>query len=228
MIKKTFIAIILARGGSKGIKNKNLKIINKKPLIYWSFLSCLKSKMISETWISSDSNKILNYAKKNKINLIKRPKKFAKDNSSSESAWLHAIKFIENKGKKIDYVVGIQPTSPIRAKNDLDKAVNLFIIKKFDSLFSSSVINDFNIWEKNSKTLEANYNFKKRKPRQQINENFLENGSFYIFNSNGFKKEKCRLFGKIGTYIQSKIYSFQLDDMDDFFILSSIFKGLKK
>ena len=56
----------------------------------------------------------------------------------------------------------------------------------------------------------------------------IQNGSFYIFNSNGFKKEKCRLFGKIGTYIQSKIYSFQLDDMDDFFILSSIFKGLKK
>ena len=95
------IAIILARGGSKGIKNKNLRKINKKPLIYWSIKQCLNSKKVRETWLSSDSSKILDYAKRNGVKIIKRPKKYASSNSSSESAWLHAVTFLEKKKNKI-------------------------------------------------------------------------------------------------------------------------------
>ena len=74
MKKKIIHAIILARGGSKGIKNKNIVIVNKKPLIYWSIKNCLKSKLIKKTWVSSDNNKILEIAKKFGANIIKRPR----------------------------------------------------------------------------------------------------------------------------------------------------------
>ena len=95
MNKKIIHSIILARGNSKGIKNKNLIKIKNKPLIYWSIKNSLNSKKIKHTWVSSDSKKILNCAKKYGAKIIKRPKKYSNDNSSSESGWIHAVRYIE-------------------------------------------------------------------------------------------------------------------------------------
>ena len=100
MVKKKIIAIILARGGSKGIKNKNIKKINNKPLLQWSLDHCKNSDKINSIWLSSDSKNIIKLGKKNKVNIITRPSDLAKDNSSSEVAWLHAIKFIGVKKNK--------------------------------------------------------------------------------------------------------------------------------
>ena len=224
--KKKIHSIILARGGSKAIKDKNLHNINGKPLVYWSILASLKSKKISNTWVSSDSKKILNFSKKNGAKVLLRPKEFASDTASSESAWLDSIKQIEKKtNEKIDYVVGIQPTSPIKTENDLDKAINRFQKNKYDSLFSSMEINDYCVWAKNANKLSAYYNFKNRKRRQNIKRKYLENGSFYIFKSDMFKKYKNRLFGQIGTYVQNKVKSFQIDSYEDIFIVNSILKN---
>ena len=126
MKQKNYHSIILARGESKGIKNKNLRKINNKPLIYWSILKSLNSKKIHHTWVSSDSKKILNYSRKNGASIIKRPKKFAKDDSSSESAWLHGIKYLKKQGLNVDNIIGIQPTSPIRSSKDFDMAIKIF------------------------------------------------------------------------------------------------------
>ena len=107
-------SIILARGGSKGIKNKNLKKINTKPLLYWSINQSLKAKNINKTWVSSDSEKILNYAKSLGAETIKRPKNLSCDNSSSESGWIHAINEIKKRKYKFNKLVAIQATSPLR------------------------------------------------------------------------------------------------------------------
>lgn len=229
-MKKNILAIILARGNSKSIKNKNLKKINGKPLLLWSIEQLKRSKSINQIWLSSDSNKILNYAIKKKINVIKRPAKFATSKASSELAYLHAINFLEKKNIFFDTILGIQPTSPIRGKNDFDKAINIYDKKNYDSLFSSSIIKDYFVWKKNKNLFIPNYNYKKRKPRQQIKEQFLENGSFYIFDKIKFKRYKCRLFGKIGTYVQNFYKNFQVDEPDDFHIVESILKNkhLKK
>lgn len=224
-MKKKVIAIILARGGSKSIKNKNLKVIHKKPLLEWTIDHCTKSKLISETWLSSDSKDILNFGIKKKINIINRPKRFASDKSSSESAWLHAIKYLENKKINFDTIIAPQPTSPIRGKNDFDEAINTFYKQRNDSLFSCSIIKDFFVWKKKGKKLVPNYDYNKRKTRQAIDPLFLENGSFFIFNKNKFKKYKCRMFGKIGIYIQKNYKSYQLDEPDDIFIIKSLIKN---
>ena len=220
-MKKIYHSIILARGGSKGIKNKNLKKVKSKPLLYWSITKSLKSNKINYTWVISDLEKILNYSKKNGALTIKRPKNLARDKSTSESAWIHAIKEIENKGFNIDNVVGIQPTSPIRSSKDFDNAIKVFENKNLDSLFTSTIFSDFFIWKKNKNgTFKPNYNYKKRKTRQEITKHFLENGSFFIFKKNKFINYKCRFFGKIGTYVMSKPKSFQIDEKDDLAIIN--------
>jgi CMP-N-acetylneuraminic acid synthetase len=116
----------------------------------------------------------------------------------------------------------VQPTSPIRSYIDFDNAINLTNKNKFDSLFTSLKIKDYFVWKENKKKLEANYNYKKRPRRQVIISKYLENGSFYIFNTKKFLKEKCRLFGKIGTYSQNKIKSFQIDDKEDLKIINKL------
>jgi len=177
-------------------------------------------------WVSSDSSKILKLSKKFGANVIKRPKKLASDNSSSESGWLHSVSYIK-KNFEVDYIVAVQTTSPIRHKNDFSRALNKFFREKNDSLFSSSINDSYFRWKIYNNKMFPNYKIKnKRTRRQYINQELIENGSFYIFKSEGFLKNKKRLFGKIGTYIQKKYYKFEIDDLDDLIIIKSIMKYL--
>ena len=118
--------------------------------------------------------------------------------------------------------MGIQPTSPLRNKKDLDNACKIFSKNKFDSLFSALSITDHFIWSKKKGKLFSNYNFRNRPRRQKIKEKYLENGSFYIFNKKKFLKHKRRLFGKIGVYVMFKINSFQIDDREDIEIVNTL------
>ncbi len=219
-----FVAIILARGGSKGIKFKNMYKVNGKPLIFWTIKHCLNSKKIDSVWVSSDSEKILNYSKKMGSQTIKRPKTFSNDKASSESAWLHAVSEIEKKNIFINNIVGLQPTSPIRKNNDLDKAISLFKEKKYDSLFTVQKTHHTFTWSKIKNKIVADYSFKFRKRRQELPEKYIENGSFYIFKKKQFIKNKNRLFGKLGIYEMSKIHSFEIDDLVDIKIINSLKK----
>jgi CMP-N,N'-diacetyllegionaminic acid synthase len=224
-VKKKIHAIILARSGSKGIKNKNLLKINKKPLIYWSIKSCLISKKINNTWVSSDSDKILSIAKKYGAKTIKRPKKLSSDTSSSEDAWRHAINFIKKKNI-IDIVVGVQPTSPIRSNYDFDNAIKKFFVKKNQSMFSASNFESFFSWSIGKK-IKSNYNLNKRPIRQKLKKTILENGSFYIFSAKLFLKYKNRLFGNIGFYLMEKYKGFQIDNLEDLYLIKLLMKNKK-
>ena len=221
MANQYYISIILARKGSKGIKNKNLIKIKGKPLIFWSIKAATSSKKIYKVFVSSDDKKILNYATKYGAHAIHRPKKLSDDLATSESGWLHACKIIE---KKIDfkYVVALQATSPYREKKDLDSAIKKFEKTNADSLFSAHKTHDTNLWHKENGKFLANYNYLARKPRQKNKPKFLENGSFYIFKKDLFFKKKNRLFGKIATYDQNKRSSIQIDDFEDLKIMRKI------
>lgn len=224
MNNKKIISIILARKNSKGIKNKNLTKVNGKPLLYWSVINSIKSKLICKTFVSSDSSRILSYAQKLGAETIVRPYKYSKSNTSSEKSLIHAINYLLKIKINFKTIVFIQPTSPIRENKDFDKAIKLFNSKKLDSLFSANITNDTNFWFIKYKKLHANYDYKNRKMRQNISQKYLENGSFYIFNKDKFLKEKCRLFGRIGFYLMNKCNSFQIDDPEDIKIINSIFK----
>jgi|APSaa5957512535_1039671.scaffolds.fasta_scaffold07627_3 CMP-N,N'-diacetyllegionaminic acid synthase len=226
-------AIILARGGSKGIPKKNIINFCGKPLVFWTIKQCLASKKISNVWVSSDSDEILEISKNYGAQVIKRPHKISGDTDSSESAWIHAINFIEsesvNRKIKIDYVVAPQVTSPIREAVDFDDSIEQIINDNSDSLLSVTSIEDFFIWKKlDGKNPESvNYNYKDRKPRQQIDKRYVENGSFYIFKPFVLKENNNRLGGAISFFIMDKHKMFQIDDVEDIKLSSLIMKGFE-
>ena len=194
------------------------------PLIYWSIKAALKSKKISKVFVSSNDEKILKLSVKYGAEIICRPHNLCTDLSSSESGWLHASKLID---KRLNFknIVVLQATSPYRKPKDLDLAIKKFEMTKADSLFSAHETFDTNLWEKKGSKFLANYDYLNRKPRQKNNPKYLENGSFYIFKKNLFYKHKNRLFGKIEYYKQDKKSSMQIDDKEDFEIISKFFKN---
>lgn len=209
------VAIILARGGSKGIPKKNLIKFCGKPLVRWTIENAVNAKGISSVWLSSDSEEILKVGKKLNVNLIKRPKRLSSSTSTSVSGWIHAIKEIEKK-EHIDIVVVLQPTSPLRESRDIENGIKEFKKHQFDSMFSGAEIEDFFIWEKCKNQLKSiNYNFKNRSRRQEVKVQYVENGSFYIFKPKIIKKFNNQLGGKIGVGLMEFWKSFEIDDRKD-------------
>lgn len=213
---KNIVSIILARGDSKGIPQKNLINFCGKPLVAWTIEHAKKTHGISSVWVSSDSEEILSIAKEYEVNTILRPKNLAEDRSSAEDGFLHAIDIIEKKGDPVDVVVALQCTSPIRESKDIELALRKFEQDNLDSLFSASFIGDFFIWEKKDGTYQSiNYDYKKRGRRQEFSNQYSENGSFYIFKPKVLRKFHNRLGGKIGMAEMEFWKMFEIDNPED-------------
>jgi CMP-N,N'-diacetyllegionaminic acid synthase len=208
--------VIIARGGSKGLRNKNIIKINGKPLIEYTIMESLNNKLIKEIWVSSDSKKILKIAKNLGCQIIKRPSKYSSDRSTSESAWLHAIKHIKKIDNNLNILIAPQVTSPIRKKGTFDNAIRLFKKKKYDSMLSVYKNDPINIWNKKNKKIPL------RKRRQDQKKIIIENGSFYIFKTDKFTKIKNRFFGNIGFYIMTRYESFEIDSLEDLKLIKKI------
>jgi len=222
-INKT-IAIILARGGSRGLHKKNLIMLLGKPLIGWSISTALESNSISEVYVSSDDDEILDTAKLYGAKPIKRPSKLSDDQASSESGWLHALAKIPD-GFNSKAFFALQATSPFRLPIDLDDAIQKFNSGRYDTLFSVEAISDHFIWADNgSSIIPDNFDYSSRGPRQGLTLKYLENGSFYIIDCKGFQRNKRRQFGKIGVYQMPKSRSFQIDCHDDLSIARGIMR----
>lgn len=210
------VAIILARGGSKGIPNKNIVEFCGKPLISWTIGQCLASKYITEVWVSSDSQEILDIAIQYGAKIIRRPDDISGDLAGSESAWLHAIELIGEKNK-IDFVFAPQITSPLRETQDINNAIKLFQKEKYDSMFSSCLVEDLFFWGEDSegKLQSINYDYHNRQRRQDMQKQIIENGSFYIFKPEIIKKHNNRFGGKIGHSKMNIWKMFEIDNMED-------------
>ena len=222
---QNIVAIIPARGGSKGIQKKNLINFCGKPLISWTVNQALFTKSISTVWVTSDSEEILNVAKKLGANTISRPKSLSSDTSTTESTWKHALKIIEEKTGSVDMVIGLQPTSPIRESKDIEKAIQIFKKSKSDSLFSATEIGDFYIWQKKKQKLTSlNYDYENRGRRQDNTKQYVENGSFYIFKPQTLKKFNNRLGGKIEISLMEFWKSFEIDSFEDLELCETLMK----
>lgn len=218
----------MARGGSKGIPKKNIIQFCGKPLIAWSIEQAKNAKEISDVWVSSDDKKILSIAEKFGAKSIVRPKHLASDTASSTPGFLHAIKVIEKNIKRpIDLVVVLQSTSPIRETTDIELGLKILREQKYDSMFSSTLTGDSYIWERkaNGKLRSINYDYKNRKRRQDVGEQFLENGSFYIFKPRILNKYNNFLGGRLGTVTMEFWKSFEIDDYEDLKFCELIMKN---
>jgi N-acylneuraminate cytidylyltransferase len=220
------VAIIPARGGSKGIPGKNITTVCGHPLIAWSIMQARNSNLIHSVWVTSDSEDILEVAKKYGAKTIKRPEELSGDSATSESAWAHALSEIEVLGQTIEYVVGMQPTSPIRGENDLDNAIESVALNQLDSLLSVVEVEDYFNWRIGPNGLKSiNYDYQVRKVRQIIESTYLENGSFYIFRPQILRQLNNRLGGKIGIYLMEKHKMFQIDNVADIKLCEVIMQG---
>lgn len=219
------VAIILARGGSKGISKKNIVDFCGMPLISWTINNCINGGCNS-VWVSSDSKEILKISSKYGANTIIRPGNLSNDDSTSESAWLHALNYIEEQNQKIDLIVAPQVTSPLREDLDILNGINKFISCNYDSLFSCSIAEDLFFWKKNQngKLDSLNYDWRNRKRRQDFPKQYIENGSFYIFKPQVLIKNNNRFGDNIG-YLEMEFWKmFEIDSLDDLKMCSAIMK----
>ena len=224
--------IIPARGGSKGIPGKNIKMLAGKPLINWSIEQALESKWITGgVYVSSDCQEILQVAARAGAIPIRRPELLACDTASSESALIHAIDAIEQDSRP-DYLVFLQCTSPIRQRDDIDNAIETVITQDADSLLSVLKIKDYFVWQEsnelNCSASSVNFDYTDRKRRQELQTRYLENGSIYVFKPDVLQRFNNRLGGKIALYPMEKFCSQQIDDEAEFLLCESILKGLSQ
>jgi CMP-N-acetylneuraminic acid synthetase len=192
----SILAFIPARGGSKGLKNKNLYPINNKPLLFYTIKAAKESKFIDKIVVSSENKEIINFTKKNLVEAIKRPKNLSHSSSRTHQAVLHCLKILLKKDKYIPKIVIIlQPTSPLRTAVHIDEALNIFLNnKEADSLVSClKVPHNFyplSLMRINKKNYLENYSKKKIPLRRQDKELlYARNGAaIYISRYPSIKK----------------------------------------
>lgn len=225
MKKNNIVAIIPARGGSKSIPHKNIINFCGKPLVAWSIEQALASDLVDNVYVSTDDPKIARISKKYGSRVIRRPRTIAGDTSSSEEALLHAILQIEKKAK-IDLVVFLQATSPIREKRDIDMAIEKALREKLDSLFSVTTFEDLTVWENINGVLNSlTFDYKNRRRRQDRAPLYLENGSIYIVKPSILKEYHNRLGGKIGMYEMDRWKYYEIDNPGDLEICEYFMKN---
>lgn len=219
--------LILARGGSKGIPNKNCTPFCGMPLIYWTISQALNCKSITDVWVSSDSDEILSVSESFGAKIINRPTSLADDTSSSESAWLHALQVVEQKSSElVDYVVAPQVTSPLRHSSDFNDALDTIKNQNADSLLTVAEVEDYFCWKlQNKQLVSVSYDYTDRKPRQLLDKTYLENGSFYIFKPSILREYGNRLGGRIACHRMDRYKMFQIDDPDDLKLCETVMKG---
>ena len=218
-----FLFIIPARSGSKGIRNKNLVKIKKKFLVEYTF-NILKKIKSQKKYLISDSKKIKKIAKKYKIKSdYVRPISLSKDKTNLIENLVHFNSFIKNKNINFKYYVILQPTSPLRKFDDLEKSIKKFLSEKLQSLFSVSQSQEHPNETFFLKKNKINFFIKeKQKLRQNYKESFFINGAIYIFHRDLLKKKQIMSKKSNGFFIMKKINSFDLDDYEDLEIVKKL------
>tara|TARA_B100000085_G_C18536033_1_gene510047 strand:- start:781 stop:1425 length:645 start_codon:yes stop_codon:yes gene_type:complete len=205
-------SVILARGGSKGIPNKNIIKLNGKPLLQYAIDASKESKA-NETWVSTNCPLIKNVANGLGAYTIQRPSEISQDHSKSDEALIH---FAENID--FDVLVFIQPTSPLLKSEDINRGLEM--IKDYDSVFS--VYREHWIPEWNLDGTPHNWDLNNRPMRQDVPETYVENGAFYITTHEALLNSKLRYSGKVGMVEMPKHRSFQIDTIDDLELIKKL------
>lgn len=227
-----FLAIVPARGGSKGLPGKNIKELCGKPLVAWSIEAGLNSKYIDEVMVSTDDKKIAEISRQHGANVpFLRPSELASDTATTFDAVKHTIDYYKNELKKeFDYIVLLEPTSPLRENNDIDIMIEKIVDnqEEFDSISSIGETHEHPSIMK--QIVNKNYivpfckELKVTTRRQDNEKAYFPYGVAYIAKIKNFLEEET-FYTKRNTFYEIKRYQcYEIDDLYDFLAIENIMK----
>ena len=218
-------AFIPVRGGSKSIPLKNIKMLNGKPLVYWTALAAQEAKSIDKIIIATDSEEIKQTVLSfdfDKLEVYDRNPSNAQDTSSTESVMLEYIEKAELADNDLFFL--IQATSPMLKAEHIDGMYNKFKNSDYDSMFSGVREKQFHWIEGENGVEPINYDYKNRPRRQDFRGIIAENGACYINSVKNIKTEKCRICGKIGAFELPSYTTYEIDEPADWLIIEELMK----
>ncbi|KGM97335.1 acylneuraminate cytidylyltransferase family protein [Clostridium botulinum] len=228
---KKILAIIPARGGSKGIHHKNIMKICNKPLIAYSIEAANESKYIDYTLVSTDDEAIKNVSLEYGAEVpFLRPKEISDDKAKSIDVVLHAIDYLKKYNKEFDYAVLLQPTSPLRTIEDIDKGIENIINSNNDSLISICECDENPVLMRTIENNKLNTIFEFKGDnlrRQELPKFYIFNGALYINKVDMLVNEKAFVNEDTMPFIMDRYKSIDIDNMLDAKIVELILKENK-
>ena len=231
---KNILGLIPARGGSKGLPRKNIKPLLGKPLIAWTIEQALASKYLDRVAVSTDDKEIAKISKKYGAGVpFIRPKELARDDSTSIDVVMHTLNWFESAGEKYDYLALLEPTSPLREKNDIDKCIGLLIDNEVaKSIVSVSKLEsahpEFNVViDKKSgfiKKVDGTTEFKVLR-RQDLPDIYFFDGTIYISEISTLKIKRTFYHKFTMVYIVPRWKSLEIDELSDIICAEALLKS---
>jgi N-acylneuraminate cytidylyltransferase/CMP-N,N'-diacetyllegionaminic acid synthase len=224
------IAIIPARGGSKGLPGKNIKLLNGKPLISYTIEEALSSKFIKRVIVSTDDPKIAEVAMSFGAEVpFMRPAELASDNSKAIDTYIYTVeKLMIDTGKPINDFVVLLPTAPLRTSGDIDKAIEIYISKNAETVISVVEAVHPPTWYKKitdeGKLMDLFENVDNSLNRQESKKTYLPNGSIYIFDYKSLKKNNSYYNELTFPYVMDWEKSIDIDTIIDFKLAEILIK----
>ena len=219
------IAFIPVRGGSKSIPLKNIKLLNGKPLVYWTAKAAQEAKCVDKLVIATDSEEIKDTVLSfgfSKLGVYDRNPENAQDTSSTESVMLEYLESVKTDGN----FILIQATSPLLKSEHIDAMFETLQNSDADSIFSGVREKQFHWIEGVNGLQPINYDYRNRPRRQEFQGIIAENGACYINSVKNILRDKCRLSGKIIAYELPPETAYEIDEKNDWLIIENIMKAL--
>lgn len=216
------LSIIPARGGSKGVPRKNLRLVGGKPLIAWSVLAAKASRYAAHCYVSTEDAEIAEVARAWGAEVMARPAELAGDRTPMAEVIRHAVQVGEaNRDRPYDYVLLLQPTAPMRQAGDIDGALEILIQSNADSVVSVYRVEDAHparMYLIQEGVLEPFCTEPPGALRQDLPAVYHRNGAIYACTRRLIVEEGRLLGGRLLPYIMPKSRSVNIDDLQDLII----------
>ena len=220
------VALIPARGGSKRLPGKNLRVVAGKPLIAHTIEQALGSACIDRTYVSTDSPEIALVASEFGAEVIPRPPALSGDEASSESALEHGLEYLRDvRGEEYDIIVFLQCTCPVRRPSDIDSAVGKLVAEDADSLLSVVQSRLFTWAIQDGRPVSTSYDYTCRNRTQDMAPTYVENGSIYVLRPSVFMEQKNRLGGRISLFEMDRHSLIDIDEDVDIDVCRAILEA---
>ncbi len=220
--KKRTLALVTARGGSKGVPHKNTKFLGGKPLIAWTIEAAKKSSRLDRVIVSTDDKQIVEVSKEYGAEVpFIRPKELAQDDSPHIDVVIHAIGWVAKNEKWIpDFIMLLQPTSPFRSSEDIDAAINIGIEKDADTVISVSEVSEHPYFIRRITEMGNLVDFidkpKGYLPRQILPKAYMENGAIYFAKTEVLRAQRKWYTSKTFPLIMPRERSLDINEKGDF------------